>query len=87
MRDEHFGKRWLVMEDLNNGLLLDSHKLAFRHCRNRRYPARLTNQATFAAEFIRPVDCDDGFLAILRNDGDLDLALMDVKDRICHIAL
>jgi hypothetical protein len=48
MRDEHFGKRWLVMEDLNNGLLLDSHELAFRHCRSRRYPARLTNQATFA---------------------------------------
>ena len=87
MRDEHFGKRWLVMEDADNGLLLQSHNLAFRHCRGGRHAPRLTGQATFAAEFIRPEDCDDGFLPLLGNDGDFDLAVTDVKDGIGQIAL
>ena len=75
------------MEDADNGLLLKPHNLAFRHCRSRRHAAQLAGQTTFAAEFIRPKDCDDGFLALLGNDSDLDLAVTDVKDGICRIAL
>ena len=56
------------------------HNLAFGHCRGGRHAARLAGQATFAAEFIWPQDCDDGFLPLLGNDGDFDLAVMDVKD-------
>jgi len=41
----------------------------------------------FTEEFIRPQDCDNGFLALLGYDGDFDLALSNVHDRICSIAL
>ena len=63
------------------------HDLAFRHCRSCRYAPRLAGQATFAAELVRPQNCDDGFLPLLGNNGDLDLAFLDVEDGIRWIAL
>src|SRR5688500_17430270 len=82
MRDKHLGKRWFVMEDADHDLLLQPHNLAFRHCRSRRHAARLAVQATFAAEFVRSQDRDDGFLSLLGNYGNFDLAVVDVKDRV-----
>ena len=32
-------------------------------------------------------DCDDGFLALLRKDGNLHLAFLDVEDRIRRASL
>src|ERR1700730_13728556 len=87
MRDKHLGKRWLVVEDADNRPLLYPHNLASRHCRSCRYAPRLAGQATFAAELIRPQNCDDGFLPLLGNNGDLDLAFQDVEDGIGRIAL
>jgi hypothetical protein len=36
-------------------------------------------QTSFAKKVTGPQDCNDRFLALLGNDGELDLALLDVK--------
>jgi hypothetical protein len=82
MRDEHLGKRWLLMDDADHGRLLHPHDLGFRHGRGCRYAQRLPGQASFAAELVRPQDCDDGFLALLGDNGDFDLALLDIENCI-----
>ena len=55
--------------------------------RDRRYALRLPGKASFAEEFVRPKDRDDGFLALLGNDGDLHLALLDVEDLVRRVSL
>jgi hypothetical protein len=60
--------------------------LAFGHCLGCRHAPRLSGQTTFAAEFIRPHDCDDGFLPLLGKDNNFDLAVADVKDGIRGIS-
>jgi hypothetical protein len=75
------------MEDADNGLLLQPHNLAFGHCLGCRHAPRLSGQTTFAAEFIRTHDCDDGFLPLLGKDSNFDLAVADVKDGIRGISL
>ena len=55
--------------------------------RDRRDALRLSGKASFTEEFVRPKNCDDGFLALLRNDGDLHLALLDVEDLIRRVSL
>jgi hypothetical protein len=47
----------------------------------------LPGQASFAAEFVRPQDCDDGFFALLGNNGDFDLAIPDIENCIRGAAL
>ena len=87
MPDEHLGKRWLLVEDANYGHLLQPHDLAFRHCHGCRDAPRLPGQASFAAEFVRPQDRDDRLLALLGDNGDFDLALLDIENCIRRTAL
>jgi len=47
----------------------------------------LSGQTSFSEEIVRPKDCDDGFLASLRNDRDLYLAGLKEEDRIGEISL
>ena len=42
---------------------------------------RMAIQTSFAKKVTRSEDCDDRFLALLGNDGEFDLALLDVKNR------
>jgi hypothetical protein len=42
---------------------------------------------SFTEELVRTQNCDDGFLALLRNDGDLHLAFLDIEDRIRGVSL
>jgi len=44
-------------------------------------------QAPFAKKTARPQDCDDRFLALLGDDGELELAFLEIKDRVRDIAL
>ena len=60
---------------------------AVRHGRDRRYTLRLPGKTSFAEEFVRSQDRDDGFFALLGNDGDLHLALLDIEDRIANLPL
>src|SRR6476660_6605579 len=87
MRDKHLGKSWLLMEDADHSCFLQPHDLAFRHCRRGRQAHRLPVQASFSAEFVRPQDGDDGFLALLRDNGDFDLAVLDIEHRIRRFTL
>ena len=66
--------------------LIQPHDLAFRHGR-----AVATRRGGLSGNLRRrihpPQDCEDGFPSLLGNNGAFDLALMNVKDRICQIAL
>jgi hypothetical protein len=75
------------MDDTDHGCLLQPHDLAFRHCHGYRWAPHLPSQASFAAEFVRPQDCDDGFFALLGNNGDFDLAIPDIENCIRGAAL
>src|SRR6266849_8236795 len=44
-------------------------------------------EASFAKKVTRSEDCNDRFLALLGNDGELDLALLDVKNRVRYLSL
>jgi hypothetical protein len=87
MSREQLAKRGLVMEDSNHFGLAHPHDLAIDHCPGRRQPQRLANQAAFAEELIRTEDGDDGFLALLGLDHELDPAFMDVEDRVRRTCL
>src|ERR1700731_3947749 len=62
-------------------------RLGISHRRDRRYALRLPSKTSFTEELVRSMNCDDCFLALLRNDGDLHLASLDVEDRIRRISL
>src|SRR5260370_26797932 len=87
MRDKQLEERRLVLKNPQDLGLLPSHSHAFRHCSSCRQTFRLSDQASLTEEFVRPQDCDNGFLALLGYDGDFDLALSNIHDRICIIAL
>ena len=63
----------------------DDDRVHHRH--GRCYPLHLPGQTSFTEEIIRTQNCDDGFLALFRNDGDLHLAFLDIEDRIRGISL
>jgi hypothetical protein len=44
-------------------------------------------QTRFAKKLTGSQDCNDRFLALLGNDSELDLALLDVKDCVCNLSL
>src|SRR6266478_7214904 len=48
---------------------------------------RMAIQTSFAKKVTWSQDCNDGFLALLGNDGELDLALLDVKNRVRDLSL
>ena len=87
MGKEHLGESGLVVERANDRVLLDPHDLALRQRRRARDALGLSGQASFAAKFILPENCDHGLLAVFGNDGDLDLALLDVKNGIRDVSL
>lgn len=75
------------MEHAPHHGLVEPHYFALCHCPDRCNATGLTDQATFTQEIPVLVDCDHGFLATLGHNGDLALAVPDVKDRIGRIAL
>jgi hypothetical protein len=44
-------------------------------------------QTSFAKKMTGPQDCNHRFLALLGNDGELDFALLNVKDRARNLTL
>jgi len=44
-------------------------------------------ETSLAKKVTRPQNSNDCFLAPFGNDGELDLALLDVKDRVRNLAL
>ena len=87
MGNEHLGERRLLMDHADNSRFFQPHDDGVRHGRDRRDALRLPGKTSFTEEFVRSKNCDDGFLALLRNDGDLHLAFLDVEDRIGRVSL
>ena len=47
----------------------------------------MTIQAAFAKELARPENSDHRLFALLRYDNNLDLAFLNVKDRVCRVSM
>ena len=87
MGNEHLRERGLLMDHADDRGLLQTHDDGVRHGRNRRDALQLPGKATFPEEIVRPENCDDSFLALLGNDGDLRLAFLNEEDRVRTISL
>src|ERR1700724_1981868 len=87
MGNEHPGERWLLMDHADNRRFFQAHDNGVHYRRDRRYAPRLPGKTSFTEELVRSKNCDDCFLALLRNDGDLHLASLDVEDRIRGVSL
>ena len=87
MRYKQLGERWFLTDHAENGGFFQSHDDGVRHRHGRCYPPRLPGQTSFSEEIVRTQNCDDGFLASLRNDRDLYLAGLKEEDRIGGVSL
>src|ERR1041385_6648397 len=75
------------MNDADDGGFFQLHDDRFAERRGCRYPLRLSGKAALAEEFVAFEDRDDGLLALLGNDGDFHLALLDVEDLVRRVTL
>src|SRR5208283_3151251 len=87
MRYEQLGERWFLTDHAENRRFFQPHDDGFHDRRGRCYPVPLSGQTSFSEEIVRTQNCDDGFLASLRNDRDLYLAGLKEEDRIGGISL
>jgi hypothetical protein len=87
MGNKHLGERWFLMDHADNSRFFQLHDDGFHDRRDRCYPLLLPGKTSFTEEVVRSQNCDDGFLALLRNDGDLRLAVLEVEDRIGRVSL
>src|SRR3984885_3223969 len=70
------------MQRGNHCCFSDARNQALIDRRSRCDPQRMTVQTSFAKKVVRFQNTYDCFLAPLGNDGELDLALLDVKNRV-----
>ena len=87
MGNEHLGERWLLLDHADNSRFFQAHDDGVHYRRDRRYAQSLPGKTSFSEEIVRSKHCDDGFLALLRSDGDLHFAALDVEDRIRGVSL
>jgi hypothetical protein len=71
----------------DHGRLLYACNHGFIHRPRCRNAQRMAIQTPFAKKLTRSKDCNDRFLTLLGNDGKLDLALLDVKNRVRNRSL
>jgi hypothetical protein len=69
MGNKHLGERWFLMDHADNSRFFHLHDDGFHDRRDRCYPLLLPGKTSFTEEVVRSQNCDDGFLALLRNDG------------------
>jgi hypothetical protein len=87
MGNEHLGECRLLMNHAQNLRFLQSRNGGIRYGRNGRHAQRLTGKASFTEKLVRSKNCDDRLLALLRDDGDLHLATLDVEDLVRGFSL
>ena len=75
------------MDHAQDRRLVEPHDNGVCHDRNGGDTLRLPGEAALAEELVRSKNGDDGFLALLGDDGELHFALLDVKDRVRRVAL
>jgi hypothetical protein len=87
MGNEHLGERRFLLDHADNSRSFQSDDDGFHHRRDRRYSQSLSGQTSFTEEVVRSKNCDDRFLALVRSDGDLHLAFLDIEDCIRRVSL
>lgn len=87
MGHEHIGKVVLAMEGFHHGLLLDDQQLTVGQSNRGSHAQRLASQRPFAEKILLAQNGDGSFLARLRNDGESDFPLLNVKDGIRGVSL
>src|ERR1700730_17719253 len=75
------------MHGSNHGRFGDARDQAFIDRLSCRDAQRMAVETSFAKKVGGSQDSDDCFLALLRNDGELDLALLYVKNRVRDLPL
>src|SRR6476620_319386 len=75
------------MQSLNHRLLIDSQNRAIGHRRGRPHPQSLAGQATLSEKAAFPQDSHSGFFPGLRDDGQLDLALLNIEYGVGSVSL
>jgi hypothetical protein len=87
IRHEELGQVRLVAHGGDHRGLGNSRDHAVVDRGSRREAQRMAIQASFPEEVTGPEDGDDGLLALRRDDGELDPALLDVENRVCRLSL
>ena len=85
MGNERLGERWFLMDHADNSRLFyfgHAESVMVVDCRD---SPHLASKTSFTEEVVRSENCDDCFLALLRNDSDLHLAFLDVEDCITSV--
>jgi len=75
------------VDHANDGCFLEPHDHTFSHCGGRSDAQWLPGQASLAAEIARSKDRNDCFFPLLGNNGEFDLAVLDVEDSIRRLTL
>src|SRR5580704_10050281 len=71
----------------DDGRFFQPHDDGIRQSSGRRYSQRLPAKTPFTEEMVRGKNGNDRFLALLRNDGDLHVAFLNVEDRVGRVSL
>jgi hypothetical protein len=83
-----FGKIRLIVNGGDHGRLLQASDHAIIIDRPRCCDTQgMAIQTSFAKKMTGSQDCNYRFLALLGNDSELDLALLDVEDRVRSLSL
>src|SRR6185503_17285869 len=82
MSHEQLGEGRLGVKEVQHLGLAHPYDLALGHGLGGRQTQRLADQAALAEELARLQDPDHRLLALLGRDHDLDLALLDIEDRV-----
>ena len=84
---KQFGERMLLMQDMKHGLLIDAQDGRVFHGRRGRRANRVSGEAGFSKKCPLFQNGDNGFFALLRYHGQLDLACLDIEHGLRHIRL
>ena len=81
------GEQRLLLNNADHRGFLDPRDRALRNGRGRRQPQRLPDQASLSEKVPRSEHSDDGLFSLPGSHQNLDLAALDVKNRIGRLAL
>src|ERR1039457_1065195 len=87
MRNKKLCERWFLSNDADDGLPFYPRDggVTNRFCSRRAY--RLTREAALAKEVAAPQDRNHRLLSALRDDRQLGIAILDVKEGVGFFAL
>jgi hypothetical protein len=87
MAHEQFGKVTFIANGSEHRRLFQARDHAFIECSRRSGASRLAVQTRFAEKVSCSQNCNDRVLAVLGDNGELDLALLNVKNRVRGLSL